>query len=69
MKKLMYLFVASIILALTACGGGGETATEEAVPASDEAVVEEVAPVEEVTDTVATEEAEGTEDATEETAE
>ena len=64
----MYLFVASIILALTACGGGGETATEEAVPASDEAVVEDVAPVEEVEDTT-TEEAEGTEDATEEAAE
>ena len=68
MKKLMYLFVASIILALTACGGGGETATEEAVPASDEAVVEDVAPVEEVEDTT-TEEAEDTEDATEEAAE
>ena len=57
MKKLMYLFVAAIMFAFTACGGG-ETVTEEA--ATEEVVVEEV-----VEDTAAAEEAEATEEATE----
>ena len=42
MKKLMYLFVAGTMFAFTACGGG-ETATEEAAPAAEEAVVEDAA--------------------------
>ena len=67
MKKLMYLFVAAIMFAFTACGGG-ETATEEAAPA-DIDVVEDVAPAEEVADTVAAEEAEDTEEVIEEAAE
>ena len=65
MKKLMYLFVAGIIFAFTACGGG-ETATEEA--ASD-VVPADVAAEQAASDTVAAEEAEDTEEATEETAE
>ena len=65
MKKLMYLLVAGTLFIFTACGGG-ETATEEAVPTADETAVEDVdvAPVEEVTDTAA-EEAEATEEPTE----
>jgi hypothetical protein len=45
MKKLMYLFVAAIMFAFTACGGG-DTATEEVAPAAEETVetaVEELA--------------------------
>ena len=61
MKKLMYLFVAAIMFAFTACGGG-ETATEEA--ATEEVVVEE-AVVEVVEDTTAAEEAEATEETAE----
>jgi hypothetical protein len=66
MKKLMYLFVAAIMFAFTACGGG--TATEEA--ATEEAATEEVATEEVATEEVATEEVaeEATEEATEEEA-
>jgi len=67
MKKLMYLFVAGIMFAFTACGGG-ETATEEAasdvVPPADVVATEQAG-----SDPVAAEEAEDTEEATEETAE
>ena len=57
MKKLMYLFVAAIMFAFTACGGG-ETATEETTEeTAEEVVVEEVAE-----DTTAAEEAEATEE-------
>ncbi len=56
MKKLMYLLVAGTLFIFTACNSGGGAATEEA--ASD------VVPAD-----VATEEAEGTEEATEETTE
>tara|TARA_B100000768_G_scaffold182011_1_gene208399 strand:+ start:9679 stop:9861 length:183 start_codon:yes stop_codon:yes gene_type:complete len=60
MKKLMYLFVAAIMFAFTACGGG-EAATEETVT---EETVEEV--LEEVTaDTTATEAVEATEEVAE----
>jgi len=62
MKKLMYLFVAAIMFAFTACGGG--TATEEA--ATEEAATEEVATEEAATEEVAEEVAE---EATEEVAE
>ena len=55
MKKLMYLFVAAIMFAFTACGGG-ETATEETI---EEVVVEEV-----TEDTTAAEEVEATEEET-----
>ena len=43
MKKLSYLFVAAIMFAFTACGGGAseEAVTEEAV--TEEAVTEEAA--------------------------
>jgi len=61
MKNVMYLFVAAIMFAFTACGGG-ETATEEA--ATEEVVVEE-AVVEVVEDTTAAEEAEATEETAE----
>jgi len=40
MKKLMYLFVATMFFVFTACGGG-ETATEEVAPAVEEVVAEE----------------------------
>lgn len=61
MKNLMYLFVAAIMFAFMACGGG-ETATEET--ATEDVVVEEA--VEEVIeDTATAEEAEATEEATE----
>ena len=43
MKNLIYLFAAVTMFAFTACGGG-DTATEEAVPTADEAAVEEAAP-------------------------
>jgi hypothetical protein len=60
MKKLMYLFVAAIMFAFTACGGG-DTATEEAVPTAEETV--ETAPEEVIEDTTAvSEEAEATEE-------
>ena len=45
MKNLIYLFAAVIMFAFTACGGG-DTATEEAVPAAEEVVID--AAVEEV---------------------
>ena len=61
----MYLFVAGTMFAFTACGGG-ETATEEA--ASDVVPVD-VAAEQAPSDPVAAEEAEDTEEATEETAE
>ena len=67
MKKLMYLFVAGIMFAFTACGGG-ETATVEdasdVVPPADVVATEQAG-----SDPVAAEEAEDTEEATEETAE
>ena len=64
MKNLIYLFAAVTMFAFTACGGG-ETATEEAVPADIVAAeaAEDAAPIEDVADTAAAEEA------TEETAE
>jgi len=43
MKNLIYLFAAVTMFAFTACGGG-DAATEEAVPTADEAAVEEAAP-------------------------
>jgi hypothetical protein len=49
MKKLMYLFVAAIMFAFTACGGG-ETATEEAAEETIETVVETA--VEEVAEAI-----------------
>ena len=55
MKKLMYLFVAATMLAFMACGGSGETATEEAPVAIEEAV-------EQTQDTAVVEEVAATED-------
>ena len=49
MKNLIYLFAAVIMFAFTACGGG-DTATEEAVPAAEEVVID--AAVEEVAEAV-----------------
>ena len=49
MKKLMYLFVAAIMFAFTACGGG-EAADAEApaeAPAEDTTAAEEAEPAEE----------------------
>ena len=66
MKKLMYLLVAGTLFIFTACNSGGGAATEEA--ASD-VVPADVAVEEAASDPVAAEEAEDTEEATEETAE
>ena len=57
MKKLMYLFVAGIMFAFTACGSG-ETATEEA--ASDVVPADVAAEQAASDDPVAAEEAEDT---------
>ena len=63
MKKLMYLFVAGIMFAFTACGGG-ETATEEAasdpadVIAAEQAASDAEDAEHAATDTVVAEEAE-----------
>ena len=66
MKKLTYLFVAAIMFAFTACGGG-ESVTEETVEtAVEEVVVEEAVSLD--TNAVA-EEAEAIEEFTEEVAE
>ena len=51
MKKLMYLFVATMFFVFTACGGG-ETATEEVAPAVEEVVEVEVEATEEATEEV-----------------
>jgi len=60
MKKLTYLFVAAIMFAFTACGGGEsvteetvETAVEEAVSLDTNAVAEEAEAIEESTEEVA----------------
>ena len=67
MKKLIYLFVTGTMFAFAACGNA-ETTTEEAasdiVPATDVVAAEQTA-----SDTVTAEEAEDTEEATEETTE
>lgn len=41
MKNLMYLFIAAIMFAFTACGGSEECATEETI-VTEEVIVEEV---------------------------
>ena len=55
MKNLIYLFAAVTMFAFTACGGG-DTATEEAVPAAEEVVAEEVVVEEVATEEVVAEE-------------
>jgi len=63
MKKVMYLFVAAIMFAFTACGGGESVTEETTETVVEEAVIEDTATVtEEAEDTTAvTEEAEVTE--------
>ena len=63
MKNLIYLFAAVTMFVFTACGGG-DTTTEDVAPedvVAEDVVAEEVAP----SDTVAAEEVEDTEEATE----
>ena len=63
MKNLMYLFVAAIMFAFTACGGG-ESVTEETTETVVEETVAEEAVIEDTT--AVTEEAEDTTAVTEE---
>ena len=63
MKNLIYLFAAVTMFAFTACGGG-DTATEEAVPAA-EVVAEEVVAEEVVAEEVVAEEVVAEEEAAE----
>ena len=64
MKNLIYLFAAVTMFAFTACGGG-DTATEEAVPAAEEVVAEEVVAEEVVAEEVVAEEVVAEEEAAE----